>query len=66
MIGLSGADLGLGAGGLAAEVLVVELQQKLPLADVIAFLHQQQLDRRGDGGVGFEILNGLDFSVGGN
>ena len=54
LIGLRGLDLSLGAGGLGADVGVVELQQKLALAHVIAFLDQQAFYRGGDGSVRFE------------
>ncbi len=68
MIGLGGFDLRLGAGSLGADVGVVELQQKLALVHMIAFLDRQALYRRGDGSVRFEafVLNRFNLSVGRN
>src|SRR5207302_10090728 len=56
----------LGVRRLTANVGVIELEQKLSLADVIAFMHQQASYGGGDGGMCFEILYWLDFAVGGN
>jgi len=66
LIGLRGLDLSPGAGRLRANIGVVELQQQLPLAHVVALLHQQAFYRGRDGSVGLEILNGLNLPVGGN
>ena len=51
LVGLRGLDLGLSAGGLRADVGIIELQQELALAHVIAFLDQQAFYRGRDGGV---------------
>ena len=48
------------------EMIIVELQQKLTFAYVVALIHQQALDCGRDGRVRFEILNGLNLAVGGN
>jgi len=66
--GLCGLDLRLGFGSLRANIVVIELQQKLPLLDVIALFDEQALDDSGDRGMSLEanILDGFDFAVGGN
>ena len=66
LIGLRGLHLCLSAGGLRANVGVVELQQELAFAHMVAFLDQQAFHRGRDGGVRFEILNGLNLAVGGD
>jgi hypothetical protein len=66
LIGLRSPYLCLRARGLAAQVSVIELQEQLAFANVVSFFHQQMLHRGGDGGVRFEILDGLGFAVGGD
>ena len=63
LIGLCGLHVGLSAGGLRANIGVVELQQELAFAHTIAFLDQQAFHRGCDGGVRFEIPNGLNLAV---
>jgi hypothetical protein len=63
LVGLRGFDLSLGAGRLGADIGVIELQQKLALAYVVALLNQQTLYRSRDGGVGLEVLNWLNLAV---
>ena len=65
-VGLRSFDLRLGACSLGANVGVVELQQELALAHVIAFFDQQAFYRGRDRSVGFEVLNGLNLPVGGD
>jgi hypothetical protein len=68
LVGLCRFYLCLSARGLGANIVVVELQQKLSLTDVVALLHQQAFHRGRDRRVRFEIkiLNGFDLAVGGN
>ncbi len=66
MIGLRGFHLSLGAGGLRADVGVVELQQQLSLAHVVAFLYQQAFHRGRDGSMRLKVLDGLNLAVGGD
>src|SRR5437762_3362471 len=70
---LNGADISLGRpylcerfGCLAARVGVIELHHKLTLIHVVAFPHQQFLNRSSYRGMRFETLQRLNFSVGGN
>ena len=66
LIRLCCLDLSLGASGLRAYVDVIKLQQELAPFHVIAFFDKQALHRGRDGSVRFEILNGLNFAVGGD
>ena len=66
LVGLRGCYLSFGAGGLGAYIVVVELQQKLPFAYMVALLDQQALNRRRDGSVRFEVSNGFDLAIGGD
>ena len=56
----------LGGGDLAAGVAVVQLDELLRLADVLADLDEDFLRRRRGGRVGLEVFDGLDLAVGGN
>jgi hypothetical protein len=58
--------LSLGTRSLGADVGVVELQQELALAHMVSLLDQQAFYRGRDGSVGFEVLNRLNFAVGGD
>ena len=66
LIGLRRFDLGLGARGLAAQVGIIELQQQLTLANVVAFFHEQMFHGRRNRGVRLEVADGFDFAVGGD
>jgi hypothetical protein len=66
LIGLRCFHLSLRTGGLAAEIGIIELQEQLALANVLSFFYEQTLYRGGNGGVGFEVLDGLYFAIGGN
>ncbi len=66
MIGLRGLDLRLGAGGLAADIGIIQLQQQLAFAHVIAFLYQKTFYRSCNRRVRFEVLDGLNLAVGGD
>ena len=66
LIGLRGLHLRLRAGSLAAQIGVVKLQQQLPFANVLAFFHQQAFNSCWDGRVRLKILDGLNFSIGGD
>ena len=57
-------NLSLCAGCLAAQIAVIELQEQLPFADVIAFLHHQAFHRGRDRGMSFKILDGFHFTIG--
>jgi len=65
-IGIRGEHLSLGLGGLAAGLGVVQLHQELIFFDVVTFAYEQLFYRGGDGGMGLEVLHGLDFAVGGD
>ena len=64
LIGLRGSHLGLRLSCLGANVVVVQLQQQLAFAYVVAFLHQQAFHRGGNGSVRFEVLERLNLAVG--
>ncbi len=66
LVGLRCLDLGLRAGGLAAQVGIIELQEQLALANMVAFFYEQMLHRGCNRRVGLEILDGFNFAVGGN
>jgi hypothetical protein len=66
LVSLCGSYQRLGFRRLTTNVGVIELQQQLAFADVVALLYQQALDGRGNRGVGFEILHWLDFAIGRN
>jgi hypothetical protein len=66
LFSLGGGELGLRAGGLRADIGVVEFEERLSFADVVAFFHEDALDAGGEGSVGFEVLDGLDLSIGGD
>ena len=61
LIGLRGSHLGLRLSCLGANVVVVQLQQQLAFAYVVAFFHQQAFHRGGNGSMRFEILDGLNL-----
>lgn len=63
---LRSLQLCLGAGSLGPDVVVIELQEELPLADLVALFDEEMLHRSGNGRVRFKIVKGLDFSVGRN
>ena len=66
LVSLRGSYQRLGFRRLTTNVGVIELQQQLAFADVVALLHKQALDGGGYRGVGFEILHWLDFAIGRN
>ena len=66
LVGLRCLDLGLGAGGLAAQIGIIKLQEQLALANVVAFFYEQVLHGGGGGRVRFEIADGFNFAVGGD
>src|SRR6202008_1415650 len=66
LFGLRSLDLGQSPGGWRTNVGVIELQQELSLAHLVAFFDQQAFHGRRNRGVRFQIPNGLNFSVGGN
>ena len=65
-VGLRTLQLRLGAGGLQPGIGIFQLQQQLARLYPLALLHKNLLHRGGHGGVSFKVVQGLDFSVGGN
>ena len=66
LVGLRRFDLGLGAGGLAAQIGIVKLQEQLTLANVVTLFYEQMPNRGGTRRVCLEVANGFDFAVGGD
>ena len=65
-VGLRCLQLCLGASGLGARVGVIQNEQQLAFLDGVAFFDKNALHTCCDRSVRFEIVDGLDFSVGGN
>src|SRR5258708_33470753 len=65
-VGLRRSQLCLGSSGLGTRVGVIQNDQQLPLLDRFAFLDKNALYTRRDRSVGLEVVNRLNFSVGGN
>src|ERR1035441_4537706 len=60
------SQLSLGAGGLRPYAGIIQNQQQSALLDGVAFLDQNAPHIGRDRSVGLEVVDGLDFSVGGN
>ena len=65
-VGLSCPQLCLGTSCLRTSAGVIQNKKQLPLLDGVTFLDKNAAYSRRDGSVGFEVVDGLNFSVRGN
>ena len=65
-LGFSAFDLRLGARDLGAGVGVVQLEKQLVGLNPGSLQNCDPLDGGGHGSVGFEVVDGLNFTVGGD